>query len=67
MIMQVHDELVFDVFEKRGNCKKIVKENMRNAIKMSIPVEVERSVGESGWKPIKHKNKLKVMFVWNVL
>jgi DNA polymerase I len=48
MIMQVHDELVFDVLRtEEETVKKIVRENMVNAIKLSIPVEVEMSVGEN--------------------
>lgn len=49
MIMQVHDELVFDVFEEEVEIvKPIIRENMQNAMILSIPVEVELSVG-SNW------------------
>lgn len=48
MIMQVHDELVFDVLRtEEETLKKIVMENMKHAMPMSIPVEVEMSVGEN--------------------
>ncbi len=49
MIMQVHDELVFDVLiEEVETVKPIIEQCMRNAMKLSIPVEVELSVG-SNW------------------
>jgi DNA polymerase I len=46
MILQVHDELVFDThLEEVEEVKKIVKDRMQNAIKMSVPLEVEVGVG----------------------
>jgi DNA polymerase-1 len=46
MIMQVHDELVFDVFEDEVEIvKPIIREKMMNAMKLSIPIEVELSTG----------------------
>jgi DNA polymerase-1 len=46
MILQVHDELVFDThLEEVEEVKKIVKDRMQNAIKMSVPLEVEIGVG----------------------
>ena len=48
MIMQVHDELVFDVHrEEIGIVKKIVEEKMRTAIPLSVPIEVEMNIGEN--------------------
>ena len=48
MIMQVHDELVFDVHrEEIEIVKKIVEEKMRTAIPMSVPIEVEMNIGEN--------------------
>jgi len=48
MILQVHDELVFDVFkEELEILKPIVKEKMVNAIKMKVPIEVEMGAGEN--------------------
>ena len=48
MTMQVHDELVFDVYrEELDVVKPIVEEKMRNAIKLSIPIEVDISSGEN--------------------
>jgi DNA polymerase-1 len=48
MIMQVHDELVFDVHrDEVETVKKLVLDNMKHAIDMSVPVEVEMSTGEN--------------------
>ncbi len=48
MILQVHDELVFDVLKEEVEMiKPIIEENMKNAIKMSIPVEVDMNSGEN--------------------
>ncbi|MBV2247443.1 MAG: DNA polymerase I, partial [Lentimicrobium sp.] len=44
MIMQVHDELVFDVhLEEVETVKPIVEKYMKTAIELSIPLEVEMS------------------------
>ncbi|MFD2598370.1 DNA polymerase I [Sphingobacterium corticis] len=49
MIMQVHDELVFDVpKEEVGAFKEIISHRMKTAIKMEIPLEVEIGEG-SNW------------------
>ncbi len=46
MTLQVHDELVFDVFnEEIEIVKPIIIEKMKNAVKLSIPIEVELSTG----------------------
>ncbi len=42
MLLQVHDELVFDVhLDEKEIMTKLVKEEMENAIKMEVPMEVE--------------------------
>jgi DNA polymerase-1 len=49
MILQVHDELVFDVhLDEVEILKPIVKEKMENAIKLDVPLEVEMGTG-SNW------------------
>src|SRR5690606_23672879 len=49
MIMQVHDELVFDVPLKEVPAfKEIVVERMKNAIPMKVPILVEIGEG-SNW------------------
>ncbi|WP_430811404.1 MULTISPECIES: DNA polymerase I [unclassified Carboxylicivirga] len=46
MILQVHDELNFDVLKNElEQVKTIVKEEMENAIELSVPFEVEMGVG----------------------
>ncbi|MFT3741058.1 MAG: DNA polymerase I [Breznakibacter sp.] len=46
MILQVHDELNFDVQKDELEAvKSIVKECMENAVKLSVPLEVEMGVG----------------------
>ena len=46
MIMQVHDELVFDVHkDELEQLKTIVKKCMEEAIQLSVPLEVDMSSG----------------------
>jgi DNA polymerase-1 len=41
MLLQVHDELVFDVpFEELAEAKQLIEEHMRTAIPMLVPIEV---------------------------
>ena len=48
MILQVHDELVFEVKKTElEKVKKIVTDKMKNAIKLNVPIEVEVGVGEN--------------------
>ena len=47
MILQVHDELIFDVHKsEKEMVAKIVKTKMENAYKMNIPLKVESGFGE---------------------
>lgn len=49
MIMQVHDELVFDVHQDEvETVKPVIEHLMKSAIKLNVPVEVEMSTG-SNW------------------
>lgn len=46
MLLQVHDELVFDAYKDEvEQLKSIVEERMRTAIKMSVPIEVGIGTG----------------------
>lgn len=46
MILQVHDELVFDVHkEELDEVKPVIKDKMQHAIKLAVPIEVEMGVG----------------------
>jgi DNA polymerase-1 len=48
MIMQVHDELVFDAHKDEVDLlRPKVVELMQNAIKMAVPIEVETGVGKN--------------------
>ncbi|MBN2088544.1 DNA polymerase I, partial [candidate division KSB1 bacterium] len=48
MIMQVHDELVFEVLRDEVDyAKKIVQEEMENALKLEVPIKVDVGVGEN--------------------
>jgi DNA polymerase-1 len=49
MILQVHDELVFDVHsDERETLEKLVKESMEGALKLSVPLEVGYKIA-SNW------------------
>jgi DNA polymerase-1 len=49
MLLQVHDELVFDThLDELETVKKIVEDKMKNAIKLSVPVVVDMNTG-SNW------------------
>ncbi len=48
MVLQVHDELVFDVHKKElEEVKKIAKDGMEKAVKLKVPVVVDLGVGEN--------------------
>jgi len=48
MILQVHDELVFDVYiPELEQMKVIVKQEMENAVSLSIPLTIEMGVGKN--------------------
>lgn len=48
MILQVHDELIFDVHKSElEEIKSLVKYKMENAIKLSIPTTVDVGIGEN--------------------
>ncbi len=48
MILQVHDELIFDVYKSElDHIKQVVKREMEQAITLSIPLIVELGVGDN--------------------
>ncbi|WP_405609707.1 DNA polymerase I [Polaribacter sp. Asnod1-A03] len=48
MLLQVHDELVFDAHKDELEIiKPIIKHEMENAFKMSVPLDVEMGIGEN--------------------
>ncbi|MGP1991191.1 DNA polymerase I [Zobellia laminariae] len=47
MLLQVHDELVFDIFKPElEELKDVIKSEMENAYKLSVPLDVEVGVGQ---------------------
>ncbi len=48
MIMQVHDELVFDVYHAEiEELRELITERMTNAVAMDVPLEVEIGTGQN--------------------
>jgi DNA polymerase-1 len=48
MLLQVHDELVFDIHKDELEIlKPIIKHEMENAYKLSIPLDVDLDIGEN--------------------
>ena len=48
MILQVHDELVFDVLRNElETVRQIVEKEMKNAIPMTVPIDVEIKTGKN--------------------
>ena len=48
MLLQVHDELVFDAHKDELDLiKPIIKQEMENAFKLSVPLDVEIGIGEN--------------------
>jgi DNA polymerase-1 len=48
MLLQVHDELVFDAHKSEvEKLKVMVKQEMENAYKLSVPLDVDLGVGEN--------------------
>lgn len=48
MLLQVHDELVFDVpNEELDSVKSLIQEEMENAFKMTVPLDVEIGLGQN--------------------
>ncbi|HNJ88648.1 MAG TPA: DNA polymerase, partial [Chitinophagales bacterium] len=48
MLLQVHDELVFDAHvDELDELKALVVEKMVNAIKMNVPIEAEVGIGDN--------------------
>ncbi|RNC91891.1 MAG: DNA polymerase I [Allomuricauda sp.] len=48
MLLQVHDELVFDCYKPElEEMKTLIKSEMENAYKMAVPLDVEVGIGEN--------------------
>ncbi len=48
MILQVHDELVFDAhIDELDKLRKIVKRDMEGAVKLKVPINVNIAIGDN--------------------
>ena len=48
MLLQVHDELVFDIHnDELEQMKQLIKDEMENAYKMTVPLDVEVGLGQN--------------------
>jgi DNA polymerase-1 len=48
MLLQVHDELVFEVYKKEiETVRSIIGRNMKEALPLSVPIEVDVGVGKT--------------------
>ncbi|NRA91527.1 MAG: DNA polymerase I, partial [Psychroserpens sp.] len=48
MLLQVHDELVFDVYKPElEKMKQLIKSEMENAYKLSVPLDVDLDIGDN--------------------
>ena len=48
MLLQVHDELVFDVHKSEIDIlQKLVKHEMESAVEMAVPLDVEMEVADN--------------------
>ncbi|WP_431157365.1 DNA polymerase I [Winogradskyella poriferorum] len=48
MLLQVHDELVFDIFKPElEEMKNLIKSEMENAYKLKVPLDVELDIGDN--------------------
>ncbi len=48
MLLQVHDELVFDIYNSElETLKPVIRSEMENAYKLTVPLDVELGVGEN--------------------
>jgi len=51
MILQVHDELVFEVpVEELERAKRLIKEKMEGVAKLSVPIKVEMKIGKNWYE-----------------
>jgi DNA polymerase-1 len=48
MLLQVHDELIFDAHKDEVDALKLlVKDKMENAFKLDVPLDVEMGTGQN--------------------
>jgi DNA polymerase-1 len=48
MLLQVHDELVFDVYKPElETMKQLIKQEMENAYQLAVPLDVDFDIGDN--------------------
>jgi len=48
MVLQVHDELVFDVLQSElEQVKPVIEEKMKHALELSVPIEIDMDTGKN--------------------
>jgi DNA polymerase-1 len=48
MLLQVHDELVFDLHRKEEDAvREIVETSMKEALQLKVPIVVDSGIGEN--------------------
>ena len=53
MLLQVHDELIFDVPQNEiDQMKELVRDKMENVVKLNVPLRVDMGIGEN-WYELK--------------
>lgn len=53
MVLQVHDELIFDVIPSELEAmKSLVREEMENAVNLTVPLKVDMGIGDN-WFDLK--------------
>jgi DNA polymerase-1 len=51
MLLQVHDELIFEVpAEELEEMKSLVRVQMENAVQLSVPLKVDVNIGKSWYE-----------------
>jgi DNA polymerase-1 len=54
MLLQVHDELVFEVYPSEAKAlEELVLDKMSNVVKLSVPLDVQIGTGKS-WDKAAH-------------
>lgn len=50
LLLQIHDELIFEVPKERADeARQVIKENMEQVVKLSVPLVVEVGIGQN-WR-----------------
>ena len=64
MLLQVHDELVFDAYKPElESLKSFIKDQMEHAYQLTVPLEVDMGTGENCWSILKSRRMLRLNFI----